>query len=117
MAWSTRKAVVDRYFDGFRRTDHDLILSCLTDDVRWEMPGVIDSHGKAEFDAEIEHDAAAGHPTLVVDRLIEEDDAVVAVGRGSAELRDGTRLEFVFCDVFTFDGDLVKRVETYLVNV
>jgi hypothetical protein len=53
----------------------------------------------------------------VVDRLIEEDDAVVAVGRGSAELRDGTKLEFVFCDVFTFDGDLVKRVETYLVNV
>jgi hypothetical protein len=41
---------------------------------------------------------------------------VVAVGNGSAELRDGTRLEFVFCDVFAFDGDLTKRVETYLVT-
>ena len=30
---SDRKAVVERYIDGFRRTDHDAILGCPTDDV------------------------------------------------------------------------------------
>jgi uncharacterized protein len=32
---SVRKDVVARYIDGFRRTDHDAILSCLTDDIEW----------------------------------------------------------------------------------
>jgi hypothetical protein len=30
---STRKAVVERYIEGFRRSDHTMVLSCLTDDV------------------------------------------------------------------------------------
>jgi hypothetical protein len=25
--------------DGFRKSDHGQVLSCLTDDVEWEMPG------------------------------------------------------------------------------
>jgi ketosteroid isomerase-like protein len=36
---SQRKALVQRYLDGFRRSDHGLILSCLTDDVVWDLPG------------------------------------------------------------------------------
>src|SRR5215210_5277155 len=30
---SPRKALVERYIDGFRRGDHEQILSCLTDDI------------------------------------------------------------------------------------
>jgi hypothetical protein len=29
---SARKAVVERYIDGFRRMDHDQILSCVSGD-------------------------------------------------------------------------------------
>jgi len=29
----------------------------------------------------------------------------------------GGRLEFVFCDVFTFRGDAIGRIETYQVNL
>ncbi len=32
------KRTVEKYMDGFRRSDHELILSCLTDDIEWEMP-------------------------------------------------------------------------------
>ena len=38
-AATTRAAAVARYFDGFRRGDHPAILSCLTDDVFWDLPG------------------------------------------------------------------------------
>lgn len=34
-----RKAVVETYFEGFRRSDHDRILACLTDDVVWDLAG------------------------------------------------------------------------------
>jgi hypothetical protein len=32
---SVRKEIVERYFEGFRQHDHELILQLLTDDVTW----------------------------------------------------------------------------------
>jgi hypothetical protein len=40
--------------DGFRKSDHEQILSCLTDDIEWEMPGAFHLIGKDAFDKEIE---------------------------------------------------------------
>jgi hypothetical protein len=33
------KKTVEKYMDAFRRTDHHMILNCLTDDVISIMPG------------------------------------------------------------------------------
>lgn len=33
MPVSRNKETVERYLDGFRRTDHAQILACLTDDI------------------------------------------------------------------------------------
>ena len=32
--------------EGFRESNHEKILSCLTDDVSWYMPGFINLEGK-----------------------------------------------------------------------
>jgi len=68
---SARKGVVERYFDGFRRSDHQQILACLTDDVAWDLPGYTHLTGKDAFDQEIENPEFVGSPTLTVDRAIE----------------------------------------------
>ena len=112
---SVRKAVVESYFEGFRRSDHEQILGCLTDDVAWDLPGYRHLTGKDAFDQEIENEDFVGRPTLTVDRLIEEGDAVVAIGSGEANHRSGTVHRFAYCDVFTFAGDKICRVESYLV--
>jgi receptor family ligand binding protein len=39
---------------GFRASDHEAILSCLTEDVEWVIPGMFHSKGKPAFDREIE---------------------------------------------------------------
>ena len=111
---SSKKKAVGAYIEGFRRGDHELVLSLLTDDVTWEMPGFFDINGKEAFDREIENDAFEGHPKLTIDRLIEEDDIVVAVGAVEATRKDGELLNAVFSDVFYFHGDKIRRVETYL---
>jgi len=110
---STRKGIVEKYIEGFCRSDHAQILSCLTDDVVWELHGCKTLQGKEAFDAEIENDGFEGSPTLTIDRLIEEGDSVVATGGGSVDQRGGDRLTFVFCEVFTFAGDAVSRLDTY----
>jgi ketosteroid isomerase-like protein len=112
---SSRTDLVETYFEGFRRSDHNLILSCLTDDVAWDLPGFRHLVGKAAFDGEIENPDFEGSPKLIIDRLIESDDAVVAIGEGVAKPRAGEPFRFAYCDVFTFRGELVCRVESYLV--
>lgn len=112
---SPRKAVVETYFEGFRRSDHERILDCLTDDVAWDLPGYAHLKGKEAFDREIENEEFVGSPSLTVDRLIEEADAVVAIGSGEGRHKSGERHRFAFCDVFTFAGDKIRRVESYLV--
>jgi Ketosteroid isomerase-related protein len=112
---SRRKDVAETYMDGFRRSDHKQILACLTDDVVWDLPGYMHLRGKDAFDREIENDEFVGSPTLTVDRLIEEADTVVAIGSGETTHKSGEVHRFAFCDVFTFAGDEICRVESYVV--
>lgn len=48
------KTTVERYLEGFERSNHEQILSCLTEGVEWEMPGAFHLVGKDAFDKEIE---------------------------------------------------------------
>lgn len=111
----TRKQVVEAYFEGFRRSDHAMILALLTDDVVWDLPGFKHLEGKDAFDGEIENPAMEGSPTLVIDRLVEEGETVVAIGTGQGQHREAGPVRFAYCDVITFRGDLIQRVESYLV--
>lgn len=112
---SERKRVVERYFEGFRRSDHAQVLGCLSDDVAWDLPGYRHLTGKAAFDDEIENDEFVGSPTLAVERLVEEADTVVAIGEGETTHKSDGVHRFAFADVFTFRGDQIARVESYLV--
>ena len=114
---SENKRTVDRYMAGFRGSDHAEILSCLTDDVAWEIPGMFHSLGKAAFDKEIENEAFVGRPDIAVSRLIEEGDVVVAEGSVRAQKRDGDALSLRFCDVFAMQAGKIKRLTSYLMEV
>jgi len=110
------KRTVQKYMDAFARLDHAEILSCLTDDVVWEMPGLFHLEGKAAFDGEIENDAFTGTPVLQLTRMIEENDVVVAEGTVRAARAAGGFLHAVFCDVFEMRDGRVRRLTSYLME-
>jgi uncharacterized protein len=112
---SSRRRTVAAYFDGFRASDHEAILALLSDEVVWVIHGHGRTEGKAAFDREIENDAFEGSPKLTVERLIEERDTVVAPHLGEGRLRDGGDFRFAGVTVFEFDGELISRVESYIV--
>jgi ketosteroid isomerase-like protein len=93
------KRTVDKYMNGFRRSDHAEILSCLTDDIEWEIPGAFDVIGKDAFDKEI------------------ENDVVIAEGSVRTQKRDGEVLSLRFCDVFVMQGGKIKGVTSYLSEI
>jgi ketosteroid isomerase-like protein len=109
------KQTVERYIDGFNKSDHGQILSCLTDDVEWIMPGTFHLHGKDAFDREIENDAFIGKPVVRVTRMVEEKDVVIAEGTVRAEWKKGGFLHAVFCDVFEMEDARIRRLISYLV--
>ena len=114
---SENKKTVERYMDGFRKSDHAQILSCLTDDVEWILPGAFHLRGKEAFDGEIENDAFTGSPEIEVHRLTEEHDVVVAEGVVRAQRRDGAKLNLAMCDVFEMREGKIRKLTSYLVPV
>ena len=114
---SQNKQTVERYMEGFRRSDHAMILSCLTDDVVWDMPGAFHLVGKQAFDREVENPAFTGKPTITISRVIEENDVVVAEGAVQAKRSDGGMLDAVFCDVFEMQDGKIRRLISYLMVV
>jgi ketosteroid isomerase-like protein len=114
---SANKDTVSRYIDGFNRSDHAQILSCLTDDIEWLMPGAFHLHGKPAFDKEIENEAFTGSPIVRVTRMTEENNVVIAEGIVRAAWKDGGFLDAVFCDVFEMTDGKIRRLITYLVSL
>ena len=111
------KKTIERYLEGFRRSDHAMVLSCLTNDVEWVIPGMFHIRGKEAFDKEIENEAFTGSPTIVLTRLTEEDDVVFAEGTVRAQHREGGVLHLVFCDAFEMEGAKIKKLTSYLMEV
>ena len=108
--------LVATYMDGFRRSDHELVLSCLTEDVEWRIPGAFHARGKKEFDEHIEDEGFIGSPSITVTRLVEEDDVVVAEGSVRTQRKDGTVLNLAFCDVFEIENGRIRRLVSYLMG-
>lgn len=111
---SEQKQIVEKYMEGFRTTNHEKILSCLTEDIVWECPGFYLHNGIAAFDKEIENPNADGHPDIKVVRIVEEGNIVVAEGAVKAKMKDGSKLDLVFCDVFHFTNGKISKLTSYL---
>lgn len=111
---SENKKTIEKYISGFNKSDHEQILSCLTDDVVWEMPGIFYHKGKEAFDSEIENSAFEGKPVVVITRLTEENDVVVAEGTVQGKRQGGEVFNAVFCDVFEMENTKIKRLIGYI---
>jgi ketosteroid isomerase-like protein len=111
---SENKKTVEKYMEAFGRSDHAEILSCLTEDVEWIIPGHTHRKGKNEFDQEIENDQNEGSPQITVTRLIEENNIVVAEGKVSQKLKNGGEVNLVFCDVFEMNDAKIQKLISYL---
>ena len=114
---SAATQTVRRYMEAFDRGDRAGVLACLTDDVEWVLPGVFHHHGKEAFDREIGNEAFTGTPDIGVTRMVEQAGVVVAEGTVRTLRSDGTPLRLVFCDVFDMEGDRVRKLTSYLMEV
>ena len=114
---TSNKRTIETYMDGFRRTNRAQILSCLSEDVEWEIPGFFRVRGKDEFNKHIVDEGFVGSPDIVVTRMLETDEIVVAEGSVRTQRSDGTRANLVFCDVFEMQDTKIRRLTSYLMEI
>jgi ketosteroid isomerase-like protein len=102
---------VKRYLDGFRKNDHEQILSCLTDDIEWTVFGAFHLTGKKAYDNAI--DGAPEFidpPELDVVRMVEQGDVVMAELTGKAKRAAGGEMRMSMAEVFVMrDGKITER--------
>ena len=113
---SENKQTVQRYMDGFVAGDRVLILSCLTDDVVWDMPGNFHLTGKEAFDKEVGNENFVGTPSIQIIRVVEENNIVVAEGTVQSKMKAGGMLDAVFCDVFHMKKGKIKQLTSYVMT-
>ena len=83
---SPNKQTVETYIDGFNKSDHAQILSCLTDGIEWTVFGYFRLRGKEAYDREIENPAFVGSPTVTITRM-SEDIIQIKCGAPTGETR------------------------------
>jgi uncharacterized protein len=111
------KKIVEKYIDGFNKSDHEGILSFLTEDVEWILPGIFHHIGKDVFDKEIENPAFEGKPLIVVTRATEENNIVITEGTVRGKKKDAEFINLVFCDVFEMKEGLINKLTSYLMEI
>lgn len=107
---SANTETVETYLDGFRKGDHEQILSCLTDDIEWTVYGAFHLTGKAAYDAAIDGPGFIGPPRLEVVRMVEQGDVVMAELTGSATRDNGEVMRMSMAEVFVMrEGKIAER--------
>lgn len=101
--------------EGYNTGDNAKILSCLAEDVTWEMAGFFNLKGKDQFDKEV-NKGADGNPVITISQLVEEDNIVVAEGTLKCKIKNGGSIDALFCEVFHFDNGKVKKLTTYYIE-
>ncbi|TDC85684.1 nuclear transport factor 2 family protein [Actinomadura sp. 7K507] len=102
---------VNTYLDGFRKNDHEQILSCLTDDIEWTVFGAFRLTGKDAYDKAIDGPPELiAPPRLEVVRTVEQDDVVMAELAGTVQRAAGGEMRMSMAEVFVMrDGKIAER--------
>jgi ketosteroid isomerase-like protein len=114
---ASNKEVIRRLNRAFEADDVEAVLSCLADDVRWDVAGYFTAKGKEEFRQQIHNDAFVGAPTITIINDIAEGDYVAVEGRVESRLKSGAPFKAVFHNTYRLENHKVKAMTSYVVPI
>jgi ketosteroid isomerase-like protein len=113
----SNKEIVQSLIEGFDKSDVELILSHLAEDIQWNIVGEHVISGKKEIG-----DFFSAHPDMkmlsstkdhfVVDgNTVAVDGEVECLNEGSGERHD-----MFYCDIYDLQEGKVKKMTSYCIN-
>ncbi|MGQ0739492.1 MAG: nuclear transport factor 2 family protein [Bacteroidota bacterium] len=113
----TNKEVIRKLNKGFEAGDEEAILSCLTDDVHWNVAGYFTANGKEEYRKQIANENFSGLPVITIINEIEENNQVAVEGVVRAQFANGDPFKAFFHNTYRMENGKVKAMTSYLVPV
>ena len=111
------KQVIRKLNKAFEADDVEAILSCLADDIRWDVAGHFTAIGKEEFRKRIHNEAFVGAPTITIINDIAEGDYVAVEGSVSNKMKTGVLFKAVFHNTYRLENQKVKAMTSYVVPI
>lgn len=97
-------------------TDHEQILSCLTDDIKWTVFGAFQLTGKQAYDKAIDGAPEfVDPPELEVVRMVEQGDVVMAELTGTAKRAAGGEMRMFMAEVFVMRGGKIAERRAWVI--
>jgi ketosteroid isomerase-like protein len=109
------KEIVTAVIDAFDNNDVELILSYLTEDAEWHMVGDQTYAGKETI-----REFFTTHPDMKMisstrENIIVEGNTAAVNGEVQCEEESsGAKHEMYYCDLYVLEGDLVKKMTSYV---
>ena len=110
------KEIVKKINDSFTQNNIEGFLEHSADNIVWRMAGDKSYTGKQsvrDFVSQME-----GHepPQFTTDILVAEGDTVVCSGEMTMKEKDGSTGNYSYCDIYTFKGDKVAELSSFVVK-
>ncbi|AOA73379.1 nuclear transport factor 2 family protein [Stenotrophomonas rhizophila] len=112
----SNKSVLLQANEAITAGDNEGFLSHCTDDIRWTTVGEGTLEGK-EAVRQWMQSAYATPPRFTVDRLVAEDDTVVALGTIIGEGDDGEPIAVAYSDVWRFRDRKMVELNAFAIQL
>ena len=110
------KEIVEKINQAFTKGNTEGFLEHCADDVVWTMEGEKTTSGKAEIREWMSQMEGSEPPKFTVDKTIAEGDTVACFGEMSMNQPPEAAGDYSYCDVYTFSGDKVKELRSFVVK-
>lgn len=110
------KAVVEKVNAAFLNGNTEGFLEHCTDDIVWTMVGEKVTTGIGDIREWMSHCEGVEPPKFTVDKLIAEGNSVICYGDMTMKGEDGNEGKYSYCDAYTFDGNKIKELRSFIVK-
>lgn len=110
------KEIVEKVNAAFTAGNTEGFLEHCADDVVWTMEGEKTTTGVAEIREWMSQMEGMEPPKFTVDKTIAEGDSVACYGVMTMKGEDGQEGKYSYCDAYTFAGDKIKELRSFVVK-
>ncbi|WP_228456971.1 nuclear transport factor 2 family protein [Chryseobacterium sp. LAM-KRS1] len=109
------KTVLEKANLAIAKGDYEGFLSYCTDDTQWTFVGEQVLKGKEEVRKYMAV-AYTEPPEFKVEKLVAENDYVVAIGRISMKNKEGRAVDYSYCDVWRFRDGKMAELKAFVIE-
>ena len=108
-------AIVNEINDAFTRNDIEGFLAHCTEDLYWSMAGDSEHKGKGSIREWMNQMDGHEAPKFTVEAIFGDGDHVACHGQMTMKDKEGEEGKYSYCDVYTFTGDKVSELRSFVV--